>query len=107
MSVSHSNTKYQAPKGINIFKTPCISSSKFSLNSVLGVVSDYKCDMFGFFSDIVEAVSDFEDVQCRILLILMVVIITDSDGLGYHQFFARCLFLKLYGECGSFFVKSD
>lgn len=66
--------------------------------------------MFGFFfqSDQVETVSDSEDVQCRILLILMVVIIiTDSDGLGYYQFFSRVFFLKLYGECGSFFVKSD
>lgn len=51
--------------------------------------------MFGVFfqSDQVETVSDSEDVQCRILLILMVVIIiTDSDGLGYYQFFSRVFF---------------
>ena len=48
--------------------------------------------MFVFHSDIVEAVSDSEDVQWRISLILMVVIITDSDGLGYNQFFSRVYF---------------
>ena len=56
-----------------------------------------------------ETVSDsLKMYECRILLILMVVIITDSDDLGrLLSILFEVFILKFNGECGSFFVKSD